>query len=231
MTMEFETPMNAATDQGLKMVVYGPAGSGKTLLCTTADGPTLIINSEGGLLSIKDTKADVKIHTVHNMKDVAGVYEHLLKKKDFAWVCLDSITEVAEVCLAAEKNIASDPRQAYGELIDKMTSLIKAFRDLPGVNVVFTAKQERVQDDGGRLMYGPGMPGAKLGPAMPYYFDLVCALRVEKDNEGNISHWLQARRDGQYEAKDRSGRLEQFTEPNLAEIAKTILASPQKKAA
>lgn len=229
--MEFETPMNAATDQGLKMVVYGPAGSGKTLLCTTTDAPTLIISAEAGLLSIKDTKADVKIHTVHNMADVAGVYEHLLKNKDFAWVCLDSITEVAEVCLSNEKAMTKDPRQAYGELIDKMTSLIKAFRDLPGVNVVLTAKQERVQDEGGRLIYGPSMPGSKLASKMPYYFDLVCALRVEKDNEGNITHWVQARRDGQFEAKDRSGRLEQFTEPNLAEIAKTIMATPQRKAA
>ena len=127
--------------------------------------------------------------------------------------------------------MSKDPRQAYGELIDKMTSLIKAFRDLPGVNVVLTAKQERVQDDTGRLIYGPSMPGSKLAAKMPYYFDLVCALRVEKDNEGNITHWLQARRDGQFEAKDRSGRLEQFTEPNLAEIAKTILASPTRKAA
>jgi hypothetical protein len=229
--MEFETPMNAATDQGLKMVVYGPAGSGKTLLCTTADAPTLIISAEAGLLSIKDTEADVKVHTVHTMADVAGVYEHLLKHKEFAWVCLDSITEVAEVCLSNEKAMTKDPRQAYGELIDKMTSLIKAFRDLPGVNVVLTAKQERVQDEGGRLMYGPSMPGSKLASKMPYYFDLVCALRVEKDNEGNITHWVQARRDGQFEAKDRSGRLEQFTEPNLAEIAKTIMASPERKAA
>ena len=68
--MEFETPMTAATDQGLKMVVYGPPGSGKTMLCTTADAPTLIISAEAGLLSIRDTKADVKIHTVRNMTDV-----------------------------------------------------------------------------------------------------------------------------------------------------------------
>ena len=53
-------------------------------------------------------------------------------------------------------------------------------------------------------------------------FDLVFALRVEKDSEGNPQRWLQTVGDHQYVAKDRSGKLEPFEQPNLLEIANKI---------
>ena len=75
------------------------------------------------------------------------------------------------------------------------------------------------------------MPGAKLGPALPYFFDLVCPLRVEKDSEGALHRWLQTSTDGQYIAKDRSGQLEMFEEPSIAKVKAAILGSKSPKKA
>ena len=95
-----------------------------------------------------------------------------------------------------------------------------------------TAKVERVLDDSNHLLYAPAMPGAKLGVALPYLFDLVCPLRVENDKDGELQRWLQTGSDGSYVAKDRSGLLPMFTEPDLAAIKAQITGvTSTKKAA
>jgi hypothetical protein len=83
---------------------------------------------------------------VATLQDVQDAYQFITESadaKDFKWVCLDSISEIAEVVLANEKNNTKDPRQAYGALQDVMGTLVHAFRDLPGRNVYFSCKQER----------------------------------------------------------------------------------------
>ena len=48
-----------------------------------------------------------------------------------------------------------------------------------------SAKMERTKDEiTGGMLYGPSMPGAKLGQAIPYLFDEFFVLRVEKDPDG-----------------------------------------------
>jgi hypothetical protein len=107
-----------------------------------------------------------------------------------------------------------------------MTELIRAFRDLPQRNVYMSAKLERVKDEiTGGMLYGPAMPGSKLGQALPYFLDEFFVLRVEKDDEGKPTRALQTQPDYQFTAKDRSGALDMFEPPSLEHIAKKILAS------
>lgn len=223
MAIKLMSAKEVAVRQGLKILVHGLAGSGKTRLCTTTGEETLIISAEAGLLSIRES--DVQVAEVSSMADIEELYAMLVNEPHpFKWVCLDSISEIAEVVLAYEKAASKDPRQAYGALADRMAGLIRAFRDLSGINVVMTAKQERVKDDNaGLLLFVPSMPGQKLGQQISYWFDEVFALRVEKTAEGEVSRWLQTSRDLQYEAKDRSGSLDLFEAPDLAAIKSKIL--------
>ena len=73
-----------------------------------------------------------------------------------------------------------------------------------------------------RTMYWPLMPGKQLTNGIGYLFDEVFALRVETDEEGNNTRWLQTQRDAQYEAKDRSDMLDQFEPPDLTLIERKI---------
>lgn len=236
MAIKFINPSEAVQKQGLKMLVYGPAGAGKTVLCATAKEPTLIISAEAGLLSIKDAPNSVQIAEVKSRRDVEEVLNFLKTEGPPPWVCIDSISEVAETVLAEELEINKKMQmKAYGELNKVMTDLIKGFRDLPNANVLMTCKQARAKDDSaGQMLYEPGMPGQKLGAAIPHYFDLVCAMRIFKNNDGDLEHWLQCNRDEQYDAKDRSGRLDLFEQPSLASIKAKIdgkKTTPKQKAA
>lgn len=207
---------------GVKILIYGPAGAGKTSLIPTLPDP-IILSAEAGLLSI--ASADIPFIEVTSMDTLREAYQWLTSSKEaqaYRSVALDSISEIGEVVLNHEKKIAKDPRQAYGALQEQMTDMIRAFRDLPGKHVYFTAKCEKSQDEQGRLLYAPGMPGAKLAQQLPYFFDEVFALRMERDDAGNVQRALMTSSDGLWQAKDRSGRLDFWEQPHLGEIIKKM---------
>ena len=207
---------------GVKVLCYGAAGAGKTSLIKTLPNP-IVLSAEGGLLSIQD--ADLPYIEITDMATLQEAYKWLTESADakgFQSVALDSISEIAEVVLNAEKKATKDPRQAYGAMQEQMADIIRAFRDIGGKNVYMSAKIEKTQDEQGRILYGPSMPGNKTGQALPYYFDLVLALRVEKDAEGNTQRALMCDSDGLWLAKDRSGKLAAWEAPDLGAIIAKI---------
>ena len=140
----------------------------------------------------------------------------------FESVALDSSSEVAEEVLAHELKKNKDGRAAYGEMNTTMQELIRAFRDLPGKHVYMSAKLEKSQDEMGKMLYNPGMPGKSLTHGLPYFFDEVLALRVERDAEGVTQRALMCDSDGLWLAKDRSGKLSAWEAPDLGEIIDKI---------
>jgi phage nucleotide-binding protein len=210
------------TADGVKLLVYGQAGSGKTSLIPTLPKP-IVLSAEGGLLSIQD--ANIDFIEIADMDDLREAYEWAKGSKEadqFQSVALDSISEVAEVVLQHELKKNKDGRAAYGELNTTMQELIRAFRDLPGKHVYMSAKLEKSQDEMGKLLYNPSMPGKSLTQGLPYFFDEVLALRVERDAENNTQRALMCDSDGVWLAKDRSGKLESWEAPDLGAIIAKI---------
>ena len=210
------------TADGVKLLVYGQAGSGKTSLIPTLPYP-IVLSAEGGLLSIQD--ANIDFIEIADMDDLREAYEWAKGSKEadqFQSVALDSISEVAEVVLQHELKKNKDGRAAYGELNTTMQELIRAFRDLPGKHVYMSAKLEKSQDEMGKLLYNPSMPGKSLTQGLPYFFDEVLALRVERDAENNTQRALMCDSDGVWLAKDRSGKLEAWEAADLGAIIAKI---------
>jgi phage nucleotide-binding protein len=209
-------------NDGVRMVVYGASGSGKTSLIPTMPNP-LVISAESGLLSIKD--ADIPYIEVTDYQTLKEAYQFCSESagaKDFDSIAIDSISEIAEVVLAHEKRANKDGRAAYGEMQVQVLEIMRAFRDLRGKHVYFSAKCEKQQDEQGRVLYSPSMPGNKLAQQIPYLVDEVFALRVEKDAEGNTQRALMCHSDGLWQAKDRSGKLEPWEAPDLGAIIAKI---------
>ena len=207
---------------GVKLLVYGQAGVGKTTLIKTLPAP-IVLSAEGGLLSIQD--ADLPYIEISDVETLREAYEWLAGSAEAAQyksVALDSLSEIAEVVLVAEKKIAKDPRQAYGAMQEQITEIIRAFRDLPGRHIYMSAKVEKTQDESGRMLYAPSMPGNKIGQSLPYFFDTVLALRVEKDADGVTQRALMCDSDGLWLAKDRSGKLAPWEPTDLGAIIAKI---------
>lgn len=231
--MQVKTLTQAVKDNGIKILVHALAGAGKTVLCATTGVKTLMISAEGGLLSIvgavdtgllpESVLEDMEVLEINNITDLDEAYNYAVRN-NHSWVAIDSISEIADVLLSNELDKSPDPRQAYGALINEMGKILRKFRDIPGKNVIMTCKQQRQKDDDtGLTMYLPSMPGAKLHQSIPYLFDEVFTIRMVKDEETKADYrMLQTSRDRNYEAKDRSGKLEMFEEPNIFNIMKKI---------
>lgn len=244
MAIKLINTAEAAKNNGVKVLVYGRAGMGKTVLCATAPAP-FIISAEGGLLSLAENnlrklEAAGLVNTrgrynfpgveIENVQDLVEVYNWVVgsaEAKVYETICLDSLTEIAETVLSNAKAQVKDPRQAYGELIEKMTATTKAFRDLKGKHVYMSAKMELVKDEViGTTVYMPSMPGAKLGQQLPYLFDEVLLLDLQpKQGDAPEYRYFRTQPDYQFTAKDRSGALALIEQPDLGVVFDKILAA------
>lgn len=212
----------------LSMLIYGPTKVGKTSLALTTDAPanTIILGAEAGLLPLRG--AHLRYYEMPDMATLFGALAALEArgregKLKGRWVILDSISEIAERSVAALKKTVKDPRQAYGETQELAMEAMRRFRELP-CHTVFIAKQEQLQDDEGRMLFGPSLPGKSLGPKVGYQFELVMAYRAERTPQG-VYRYLQTEQDGRYQAGDRSGVLSPREEPHLGAIVAKIMAS------
>lgn len=224
MPLNWTTTDKASVAHGVKSLVYGDSGVGKTVLCSTAPNP-VILSAENGLLSLRRYSFPVLI--IKSLADLIDAYRWLASSAEARQIetaCVDSASEIAEVLLATHKATEKDPRKAYGAVQDQMLGAIRAFRDLPGKHVVITAKMSYEKDEAtGAFRYVPSMPGRQLGPQLPYLFDEVFRMGIWEDPATRAKHrYLQTARDLQYDAKDRSGSLEPMEAPNLSAIIQKI---------
>jgi hypothetical protein len=240
MSAQWTTTSKAAVSHGVKALVYSPSGAGKTLLCATAPRPC-ILSAESGLLSLSrrniervfgvDTPGityDIPVMQVTNLLQLRDAFNWFANpannaRQHFDTICLDSITEIAEVMLKTYKSGKADARQAYGDLLENMLEAVKQFRDLPGWNVYFSSKMEPMKDEAtGMVKYGPMMPGSKLSPQLPYLFDEVFCLGIGTTQQGAKYRYLRTDQDLQYIAKDRSGLLDEIEKPDLSHVIRKI---------
>lgn len=217
-------------NHGVKALIYGPSGVGKTTLASTLSGKTVILSMESGLLSLSDFEIDVidlsQYRTPEERHRAVGeAYNFLLKNKDaYDNVYIDSISEIAANLVASLKNLHPDRKDAlvlWGEYSDKIKQIIRAFRDLSGHNVFFTALQGTDQDEQKRRFNGIDMQG-KISYQCPALFDEVFAYRMIEDEEGGTKRFLQCQPSDDYLAKDRSGKLSKFEKPDLGLILDKI---------
>lgn len=214
------TSRAASLANGIKALIYGRAGIGKTRICATAPVP-IIISAEAGMLSLRDQ--DVPVIEINRLDDLQRALDYVSGPAGASWhtICLDSISEIAEKVLANARAGTKDGRQAYGILAEQMWTTIKAFRDIKGKCVVMTAKAKYEKDQDGVMRWAPMMPGQQLTQGLAYYFDEVFHLGTYRGAGGEHTS-LQTHADLQYEAKDRSGALDHFEYPDLTNVFNKI---------
>lgn len=243
MTLNFQTVEHLTRTNGIKVVVYGQAKVGKTCLIGTCPNP-IIFSAERGLLSLRNNPAtrNIVAAEIHSIKDFTDARDWCLKSaeaKKFDTYCLDSISEIAEICLIEEKEktAISTPKgkkpngfEPYMALGDQVMGVLREFRDFPGKHVMFIAKQEFDKDgDTGISMFRPSMPGRQLTNQLPFMFDEILQLvRFTQKNEQGMDipyNALRTSADSQNVAGDRSGSLDLWEPANISHIINKIINS------
>jgi len=221
--MQLQSCYQMAATAGVKALIYGAAGAGKTRLCATAPAP-VILSVESGLLTLKKVIADIRIQTgnpafdipvyeITSVADLMDAYNMFASNsQDVAFcqtVCLDSISEIAELVLKEELGKTSHGQQAYGKYNTALAEILRAFRGLQGRHVYFSAKDVHVKDETtGLITTRPHVPGKVMLNDLPFFFDEVFYLHTITDPKGVEYRALRTSGNANITAKDRGGYLD-----------------------
>ena len=213
-------------------LVIGQSGIGKTSLLRTIppDEPVFVVSAESGLLCVRDLVQTGRVQgvEVENFADLAQAYEYLNSPQaaGYKWLFIDSLTEISDRCVEAMKAKypnKSDSYPMWGEYNDKMTALIKAYRDLRQYSVVFTCLDSTEKDENNKRYVGPLVAGSSLKEKIASWFDEVFYMVSLPDQEGKEQRYLITQPWEKYPGKDRSGKLALAEQPDLAAIKAKIL--------
>lgn len=207
----------------LNAIIYGISGSGKTTLASTLkDFNPLVISLEAGLLSLKAFDVDyVEVDPLNRIGSLKKILEEV-KRSDYKTIVIDSLTEISEAFYEMAKAEFPDSRntmQRYGHCKELMVRFLKYTRDFDK-NVIYTALQKDDKDDTGRMSHLPKLVGSVKEDAMAFMDFVFCLRVVEKD--GEPVRFLQTGPGHGYQAKDRSGKLDEFERPDLGAIINKV---------
>jgi len=226
----------ATVQDALKMVVYGDSGVGKTVFGSTSPKP-LYISCEAGLLSIAD-RNDIDVIEIKAWPDLVAVFD-MLKKGGHKYesVVLDSLTELQKLHQDYLLQKTGQPRltmQSWGDNIQAIRKVCRAFRDLP-LNVILIALAGEIaaEDGNGLTKKCLALNGKTLPDEVMGFFDLVGYMftQDQKDDAGNLvtKRAIRFQPNESIPAKDRSGKLNILEPADFMQIRNKVFNKKSTK--
>lgn len=227
----------------LNIMVYGDPGVGKTVLAGSASivekmSPVLIIDIEGGTLSLNRDYPGVEVIRIGTWSDMQKVYDELYDgKHGYKTVVLDSITEIQKFSMYGimKELLKTDPSRdpdvpgmrEWGKNIEQVRRLIRAFRDLP-INTIITALAKSERDARtGVTKTTPSLSG-KLANEVAGFLDIVVYMYtkvVQNEDGAEVKRLLLTQPTDTQVAKDRTGMLPQIIEDPMMQSITDYIAN------
>lgn len=197
--------------------------------------PVLIIDIEGGLLSLGNRFPDVESVRVKTWDDMQKVYDDLYRgNHGYNTVVLDSLTEIQKFSMSTimEFVVKKDPERdpdipsmrEWGKNIEQIRRLVRAFRDLP-MHTIFTALAKSDKDGKtGAVKTKPSLSG-KLADEVAGFVDIV-GYQYTKVMDNELRRYLLTTATDRFVAKDRSDNLPATLEdPTMMKIFQHVRKS------
>lgn len=200
---------------GVKAIIYGGPGTGKTPMITTAPYPVHCF-SEPGMLSIRSYQGPGYIaDTYAKMRDFVLWATLSNEAKQFQTKCFDSLSQMCQIILDEEKKVNKDGRKAYGIMGDKIMEMMNWLFFAQDCNVVLLAKETLLEIEGMGKKYRPMFPGQQLDAQIPHLFDSIWRLEYAPDGKGGTQRVIRTKENFQAFARDRSGNLAELEHADL----------------
>ncbi len=233
-------------ERSWSILVHGSAKVGKSRFGDTAPAPRLILDAEGGYRFTDSKKTrwdpsldkppeadgtwDTCVTTVRDFSTIQRAYDWLASgQHPFNSVVIDSISEVQQRCVDALVGVDQMKTQDWGELLRKMSQLVRQLRDLtfhptkPLEAVVIIAMTRNY--DGVYKAYVQG----QLATTMPYYCDTIGYLYHDIDQTtGARTLKILVSDNAEFEAGDRTGRLPAVVDNPTVEGMLEIIFGPAR---
>jgi phage nucleotide-binding protein len=204
MAVKVENSKNLAKENGIRVLLYGASGVGKSFQAVHT-GKTVVITSEKADLTLNDF--DVDIIKINSSKELKEAYNYVAENADkYDTVFIDSLTDIGEMIVMELKKSGnyskSDTYKMWSDFTDIMITITKSFRDMENINVVLICLEESIKN-GFEEKIVPQIPAKKAKSKLVSLYDIVTRLHV---NENGEREFLCAPSD-EFDAKDRSGKL------------------------
>lgn len=220
---------------GVKSIVYGRPGTGKTPLISTAPRP-VIAAIEPGFGSMRHSEIPTwDASTPARFSEFIDWLSRSHEAKNFDTVGVDSLSQGAEnILLDVEEsgtnrkhpnfnNKFSNGLAAYGEMSRRMMEIVNTLFYMPNKHAYLIAKLEHY-DEGNMTKLRPKFPGKDLNSKIPHLFDEI--LFLDRVAIPGLGTQLAFRTSGTIDvlARDRSGTLNELEPPNFGEIIRKCMA-------
>lgn len=203
---------------GVKSLIFGGPGSGKTPLLNTAPRPVLCV-IEPGMLSMRNSSIPAwEAYTPERFEEFFSWLMQSAEAKAFDTVGIDSISQLAEIYLTKMLGMHKDGRKAYGEMSRKIMEYMNALYYMPQKHIYLIAKQMSVEESGS-LKRKPYFPGQDLNVKVPHMYDEILHLGMERVPQFQQPvNAIRTRETFDCVARDRSGMLDEIEEPHLEKL-------------
>lgn len=196
-----------SVDEKTKTLLYAHHGFGKTTQCRFYEefyGKGFIISGEAGLKSLVGTQIDYlpfKTYDgphdpdkeIYSFKGIVGmVMSEEFRQQGYKWIAIDSLTELADLCLRHFEKLEEQNREAgkkkdgfvvWNQYGAALLGALKWLRDLD-YHVLVTALAKEEEDDNGKVHYWPMMQGRGVMKQVPGIFDnVLCGVRTHDKDE------------------------------------------------
>jgi hypothetical protein len=220
---------SVATASGVKAVIYGPPGSGKTPMLATLPAGTVVCITEPGTLSLRGMNTEVVGVECYDRDSIEAFFNWVQNDpvgKQYHTICVDSVSQMAELYLdywLLGPNKKKDGRAAYGKMSEEMMRHLNYLFFVRNRNCVLLAKQGYVEQ-GGVKKRCPFFPGQDLNVKVPHLFDQILHLDTHNvPGQGAVSA-LHCKPSYDSLGRDRSGKLAEYEPSNLSSIFNKILS-------
>lgn len=215
-----------AQNFGCKALIYGPAGSSKTPLLNTSPRP-LLLATEPGLLSMRGSTIPTwEAYTPARVNEFFKWFFESNETKNFDTLGIDSASQIADIFLIDAQKNNKHGLKAYGEMADNTMEHLRTLYYTRYKHTYVICKEE-IKDIDSQSMRRPYFPGQVLPIQVPHLYDFI--IRCAKTNvPGMQGETLAFQCNGNYNvlARNRTGNLNNFEEPNFAALVQKAMNNP-----
>ena len=213
-----------AQNFGVKALIYGPAGTGKTPLINTAPRP-LLLACEPGLLSMRGSNVPTyPAYTAAKIDEFFKWFFGSTEVKNFDTIAVDSVSQMADIYLQEASKTIKHGLQQYGEMATRTMNQLRALYFTQYKHTYLICKEEVITLNNIQIRR-PFFPGKQLPVDIPHMFDAILHLNKVMI-PGVMGEQLAFRCIGSYDvlARNRTGTLAEFEPPNFSEIVRKAMA-------
>lgn len=221
-----------AQNFGVKALIFGPAGTGKTPILNTAPRPVLLA-TEPGLLSMRGSKIPTyEAYTSARIDEFFKWFFNSNETKAFDTLGIDSGSQIADIYLTSALTGTSNQGNkkhglaAYGEMADNTMAHLRTLFYTRYKHTYVVCKEE-IADVEYQSLRRPYFPGKVLPVQVPHLYDFI--IRLAKTNIPGIAGEnlaFQCVGNLNVLARNRTGNLNDFEPPNFGALVTKAMTAP-----